>query len=176
MRARRALTAALGSIGVCRRGCSWNGNLAAAGVVARGLERGRGFGVVFAPTAWPCSVRPVTGALLLSGASVLVEGDAKRKSEQGFSGLHADADLLKAAHHGSATSTIPRPESIRISQSFRWARNTYGRPRGEILARLADAHIPTHLDGAVTPYLDGKTVVPDLSQFKVPRVSLPEFR
>ena len=87
------------------------------------------------------------------------------------------ADLLKVAHHGSATSTIPQllaavhPRFALISVG---ARNTYGHPRGEVLARLAEAHVLTYrtdLEGAVTFYLDGKTVSPVL-----PELNLPEFR
>jgi competence protein ComEC len=40
-------------------------------------------------------------------------------------------------------------------------RNTYGHPRGNVLAWLAAAHVLTYrtdLDGAVTFYLDGQTV------------------
>jgi len=41
------------------------------------------------------------------------------------------------------------------------ARDGYGHPRGDVLARLAAAHVLTYrtdLDGAVTFYLDGLTV------------------
>ena len=50
------------------------------------------------------------------------------------------------------------------------ARNTYGHPRREVLARLEEAHVITYrtdLDGAVTFYLDGKTVIPGLSPAEV---------
>jgi competence protein ComEC len=81
------------------------------------------------------------------------------------------------AYPGSATSTIPQllaavhPRFALISVG---ARNTYGHPRGEVLAWLADAHVLTYrtdLEGAVTFYLDGKTVSPVL-----PELNLPEFR
>jgi len=100
--------------------------------------------------------------------SVLLEGDAERNSEQRFAEEQPEADLLKVAHHGSATSTIPRllaavhPHFAVISVG---ARNTYGHPRGEVLNRLAEAHVMTYrtdLDGAVTFYLDGITVSPSL--------------
>ena len=98
--------------------------------------------------------------------SALLEGDAERKSEQRIAEEQPQADLLKVAHHGSATSTIPQllatvhPRFAVISVG---SRNTYGHPRGEVLARLANAHVMTYrtdLDGAVTFYLDGKTVSP----------------
>jgi competence protein ComEC len=100
--------------------------------------------------------------------SVLLEGDAERKSEERFAENEPEADLLKVAHHGSATSTIPQlldavhPHFAVISVG---ARNTYGHPRREVLARLASAHVLTYrtdLDGAVTFYLDGNTVSPFL--------------
>ena len=96
--------------------------------------------------------------------SALLEGDAERKSEQRFAEYQPEADLLKVAHHGSATSTIPQllaavhPHFAVISVG---ARNTYGHPREQVLARLEDAHVLTYrtdLNGAATFYLDGKTV------------------
>jgi competence protein ComEC len=98
--------------------------------------------------------------------SALLEGDAERKSEQRFAEYQPEADLLKVAHHGSATSTIPQllaavhPHFAVISVG---AHNTYGHPREQVLARLEDAHVLTYrtdLNGAVTFYLDGKTVTP----------------
>jgi competence protein ComEC len=96
--------------------------------------------------------------------SVLLEGDAERRSEECIAVDHPEAELLKVAHHGSATSTIPpllaavHPRLAVISVG---ARNSYGHPREEVLARLARAHVLTYrtdLDGAVTFYLDGKGV------------------
>jgi len=100
--------------------------------------------------------------------SVLLEGDAERKSEQQIVQEQPDADLLKVAHHGSATSTIPEllatvhPRYAVISVG---ARNSYGHPRAEVLARLADSHVMTYrtdLNGAVTFHLNGKNVNPAL--------------
>jgi hypothetical protein len=39
--------------------------------------------------------------------SALLEGDAEKKTEQQVARESPQADLLKVAHHGSATSTIP---------------------------------------------------------------------
>jgi len=84
-----------------------------------------------------------------------------------------EADLLKVAHHGNATSTIPLllervlPRFAVISVG---ARNTYGHPREEVLARRGKAHVLTYrtdLEGAVTFYLDGKTVTPGLPPAEV---------
>jgi competence protein ComEC len=105
--------------------------------------------------------------------SALLEGDAESRSERQIADEHPEADLLKVAHHGSATSTIPlllervHPRFAVISVG---ARNTYGHPRGEVLARLEKAHVLTYrtdLEGAITFYLDGKTVIPGLSPAEV---------
>jgi competence protein ComEC len=102
--------------------------------------------------------------------SALLEGDAERKSEERIVKGQPEADLLKVAHHGSATSTIPQflatvhPKFALISVG---QRNSYGHPRLEVLSRLANAHVMTYrtdLDGAVTFYLDGKTVSPTLPE------------
>jgi competence protein ComEC len=98
--------------------------------------------------------------------SALLEGDAENRSEHQIADERPEADLLKVAHHGSATSTIPlllervHPRFAVISVG---ARNTYGHPREEVLARLGEAHVLTYrtdLEGAVTFYLDGTTVIP----------------
>ena len=111
--------------------------------------------------------------LVYGKTSALLEGDAEKKSEQRIAEEQPEADLLKVAHHGSATSTIPlllervHPQFAVISVG---ARNTYGHPRGEVLARLGQAHVMTYrtdLDGAVSFYLDGKTVSPGLSRAEV---------
>jgi competence protein ComEC len=101
--------------------------------------------------------------------SALLEGDAEKKTEKQVARESPQADLLKVAHHGAATSTIPEllaavhPRFAVISVG---ARNVYGHPRREVLDRLADAHVLTYrtdIDGAVTFYLDGKTVSSQLA-------------
>lgn len=98
--------------------------------------------------------------------TALLAGDAERKSEVRIAAEHAEADLLKVAHHGSATSTSPQLLSAvhpRFAVISVGARNGYGHPRMEVLSRLAVAGIRTYrtdLDGLVTFYLDGKTVSP----------------
>ena len=96
--------------------------------------------------------------------SALLEGDAERREEQQIVAEEPQADLLKIAHHGSATSTIPelltavRPHFAVISSGVR---NVYGHPRKEVLERLEQSKVATYrtdLDGAVTFYLDGKGV------------------
>jgi competence protein ComEC len=101
--------------------------------------------------------------------AALLEGDAEKKTEKQVALENPQADLLKVAHHGSLTSTIPElltavhPRFAVISVG---ARNVYGLPRREVLDRLAAAHVliyRTNKDGAVTFYLDGKTVSPHLA-------------
>jgi len=108
--------------------------------------------------------------LVYRNTSALLEGDAETKSEERIAEEQPEADLLKVAHHGSATSTIPQllatvhPRFALISVG---QRNSYGHPRMEVLTRLAKAHVQTYrtdLDGAVTFYLDGKTVSPALQE------------
>jgi len=100
--------------------------------------------------------------------SALLEGDAERKTERQIAAQQPQADLLKVGHHGSATSTIPElletvhPHYAVISVG---ARNVYGHPRKEVLDRLHAAGVAiyrTDLDGAVTFYLDGQSVIPTL--------------
>ena len=80
------------------------------------------------------------------GTSALLEGDAEKKTEKQVAQEDPQADLLKVAHHGSATSTIPEllaavhPGFAVISVG---ARNVYGHPRREVLDRLAEAHVLT---------------------------------
>jgi competence protein ComEC len=72
-------------------------------------------------------------------------------------------------HYGSATSTVPEllaavhPRFAVISVGVR---NVYGHPRREVLEWLEEAHVITYrtdMDGAVTFYLDGKTVTSQLA-------------
>jgi competence protein ComEC len=100
------------------------------------------------------------------GTTALLEGDAEKDAERQIAAEQSRADLLKVAHHGSATSTIPellaavRPRFAVISVG---ARNVYGHPRREVLDRLGESGVRTYrtdIDGATTFYLDGKSVTP----------------
>ena len=100
--------------------------------------------------------------------TALLEGDAERPVERRVVQQHPEAVLLKVAHHGSASGTSAdllstvRPHYAVISVG---ARNVYGHPRREVLGRLQDAGVLTYRtdeDGAVSFYLDGKTVTPDI--------------
>lgn len=102
-------------------------------------------------------------------SSVLLEGDAQKQVERRIAALHHPrANLLKVGHHGSANATTPeliesaRPEFGVISVG---SGNSFGLPRVETLARLAAAGTRvyrTDLDGAVSFYLDGRSVTPAL--------------
>jgi competence protein ComEC len=125
---------------------------------------------VFAPPRdWPTGAPPKNDDSLVvsftyKGSGVLLEGDAEKQVERHVASEQPRADLLKIAHNGSTTSTSPElllalhPRVAFISVG---ARNTFGHPRREVLARLAEAGIATYrtdLDGAVTFYLDGNRV------------------
>ena len=94
----------------------------------------------------------------------LLTGDLEKKMERFVASESPKADLLKVAHHGSATSTTPEllaavhPHFAVISAGYQ---NPFGHPRKAVLDRLhaADVRIyRTDLQGAVTFLLDGKTV------------------
>lgn len=99
--------------------------------------------------------------------SALLAGDVEPVAERRIIAQHPRAELLKVAHHGSARvtssdllSTI-RPRYAVISVG---GRNVYGHPRREVLERLQQADVRTYRTdymGAVTFYLDGKSVTPD---------------
>ncbi len=100
-------------------------------------------------------------------SSVLLEGDAEAVVERRMAEVHElRSDLLKVGHHGSATSSSE--EFIEAVQP-RWAiisvgaRNTFGHPRLETLRRLQEGRTATYrtdLNGAVSFYLDGRSVSP----------------
>ena len=103
----------------------------------------------------------------LEGTSALLEGDAERPEERRIVEQHPEAALLKVAHHGSASATSAellatvRPRYAVISSGVR---NVYGHPRREVLERLQGAGVKTYrtdMTGAVSFYLDGKSVTPE---------------
>jgi competence protein ComEC len=102
------------------------------------------------------------------GTSALLEGDAENRTESQIAREQPEADLLKVAHHGSQSSTrsdllaAAHPKFAVISVG---TGNVYGHPRREVLARLAAAKIITYRtdqNGAVSFYLDGNKVTPDV--------------
>jgi len=118
------------------------------------------------------SVRPNDDCLVFTaafgGTAALLEGDAERPAERRVVEEHAEAMLLKVAHHGSASGTSAdllatvRPRYAVISVG---ARNVYGHPRREVLERLQAAGVKTYRtdeEGAVSFYLDGKSVTAEV--------------
>lgn len=127
------------------------------------------------PTTWMTSSQPRNNDSLVlrfryRDSTALLEGDAERVVEQRLVATHdLRADLLKVGHHGSNTSSTlellnavhPRWAIISVG-----ARNTFGHPRIETLKGLeglGTATYRTDLEGAVTFYLDGQTVNPQLA-------------
>ncbi len=119
------------------------------------------------------SMRPNDDCLVFTatfgGTAALLEGDAERPAERRVVEEHPEAMLLKVAHHGSASGTSadllatvhPRFAVISVG-----ARNVYGHPRREVLERLEQAGVKTYrtdAEGAVSFYLDGKSVTPDVA-------------
>jgi competence protein ComEC len=127
------------------------------------------------PQSWVTSSQPRNNDSLVlrlryRDSTALLEGDAEKVVEQRMVATHAlHADLLKVGHHGSNTSST---EQLIQAVQPRWAiisvgtHNTFGHPRMEVLRRLADAKVRTYrtdLSGAVTFYLDGRSVSPQLA-------------
>jgi len=120
------------------------------------------------------SMRPNDDCLVFTatfrGTTALLEGDAERPAEKRVVEQRpGEAMLLKVAHHGSATGTSSdllatvHPHYAVISVG---ARNVYGHPRREVLERLQQAGVKTYRtdeEGAVSFYLDGKSVTPDVA-------------
>ncbi len=119
------------------------------------------------------SMRPNDDCLVFTatfaGTTALLEGDAERPAERRVVEQHPEAMVLKVAHHGSASGTSadllatvhPRYAVISVG-----ARNVYGHPRREVLERLQQAGVKTYRtdeEGAVSFYLDGKSVTPDVA-------------
>jgi competence protein ComEC len=96
--------------------------------------------------------------------SMLLEADAEKGTERLISSEAPEADVLKVAHHGSASATNRdflqrvRPRYAVISVG---ARNVYRHPRPEVLQRLQKSSVRTYRtdrNGATTFLLDGKSV------------------
>ena len=105
----------------------------------------------------------------LGQTTALLEGDAERVVERRIEQEHPQADVLKVAHHGSASATSadllaavhPRYAVISVG-----SRNVYGHPRREVLERLQAAGARTYRtdeDGAVSFYLDGKAATSEVA-------------
>jgi competence protein ComEC len=119
------------------------------------------------------SMRPNDDCLVFTatfgGTTALLEGDAERPAERRVVEEHPEAMLLKVAHHGSASGTsadLLRTVHPRYAVISVGARNVYGHPRREVLERLQQAGVKTYrtdAQGAVSFYLDGKSVTPEVA-------------
>jgi len=133
--------------------------------------------VLAPPQDWLIGSKPQNNDSLVLRVSygtsaVLLEGDAQTLVERRVAALHhPTADLLRVGHHGSANATTPellavvKPKYAVISVGFR---NSFRLPRPEILQRLVRSGARvyrTDLDGAVTFYLDGHSVIPSAEAF-----------
>ncbi len=97
---------------------------------------------------------------------LLLTGDAEEAEEKELlaSGVNIEADILKAGHHGSETSSSEDfvkavdPELVLISDG---AGNSYGHPSPRTLKRFERLNIPvrrTDLEGTIHIITDGYTV------------------
>lgn len=109
----------------------------------------------------------VVAKLVFGETSFLLSGDAPDEIEEylvAIEGERLKADVLKAGHHGSNTSSSPLflgyvdPAYAVFS---RGCDNSYGHPAPEVAARYSDFGIPTLdtcIDGTVTFVSDGTAV------------------
>lgn len=97
---------------------------------------------------------------------ILLTGDAEKEQEQELlvSGVNLQADILKAGHHGSETSSTEDflravdPDMVLISNGVG---NSYGHPSPRTLKRLERLGIPvrrTDQQGTITINTDGQTI------------------
>ncbi len=111
----------------------------------------------------------LAATVAIGNTTALLAGDVEPVAERRIIEQHPQAELLKVAHHGSARVTSsallsaiqPRYAVISVG-----VRNVYGHPRREVLERLQAAQVRTYrtdLTGAVSFYLDGKAVTPDVA-------------
>jgi competence protein ComEC len=134
--------------------------------------------VLSPPADWHTTAQPKNNDSLVfqihfGESSMLLEGDAERAVEQRMAASHElKSDLLKVAHHGSATSSTAEfvhavhPRWAIISVGFG---NTFGHPRRETLEHLQEEGTLTYRtdrNGAVTFYLDGHTLSPHLASVR----------
>jgi len=118
---------------------------------------------------WPATMRGQDDESLVlhiqyGETSALLVGDAHKRIEKFLIDEAPRADLLKIGHHGSMTSSSPefldavQPRFAVVSAGLY---NSFKHPRPEVMRRFADAHVETYrtdLSGAVSFYLDGRTV------------------
>lgn len=109
---------------------------------------------------WSVAIRLIHG-----DCGFLFTGDAEKDAENDIleSGADVSADILKAGHHGSSTSSgwdfieAVSPQVVIISCG---SGNSYGHPHAETIDMLDEMGIPyyrTDECGTITVYSDGKS-------------------
>lgn len=159
-------------LGVCARNCTvaWRESRRTLGDEFD--FEGARLRVLFPPRDWPVGDKPQNNDSMMLGltcqrSSALLAEDAEKRAEHRIPALeYSRASLLKVGHHKSANATTPelidsaRPAFAVISVG---SGNSFDLPRTETLAHLAAAATRvnrTDLNGAVTFYLDGRSVKP----------------
>ena len=134
---------------------------------------GAEYRVLSPPRGWQSTRAQNNDSLVLhvsvGNTAALLEGDAETAAEQRIAQESPSAGLLKVGHHGGRNATTPellrvvRPGYALISVG---RRNLFGMPRPEVLQRLEAQHVTvfrTDIDGAVSFYLDGRTITAGLA-------------
>lgn len=115
-------------------------------------------------TNWETNTASVVGRLDMGTSSMLLNGDSPSSIERYMVQKDPkilDVDILKLGHHGSKTSSSEeylRATSPLLALISAGARNTYGHPAPEVVARLKSLRIPstsTIDHGIVTLTTDG---------------------
>lgn len=131
--------------------------------------QGAAIRVLSPPADWRPKTQPknddsLTFLISYERTGILLAGDLEKKMERFVAGESPRADVLKIAHHGSATSTTPellQAVQPRVAAISVGAYNSFGHPRPAVLSRLQEAHVRTYrtdMLGQITFLLDGKTV------------------
>lgn len=116
------------------------------------------------PGARPKNDDSLTLLISYGHTSALLAGDIEKRMENFVAGESPRADVLKVAHHGSATSSTPvflnavKPRFAVISVGWQ---NSFHHPRPEVLGRLQADHVRTYrtdMLGLTSFFLDGKNV------------------
>ncbi len=120
------------------------------------------------PTGMSTNDGSIVMKLVYGGTSVMLQGDSTAKIEHylvGLDGTSLEADILKAGHHGSHTSSSEEyvkevnPKWMVMSSG---QNNEYGHPHKETLETTAKLNIPAYdtcNNGRITFESDGKNFV-----------------
>ncbi|MEK7621772.1 MAG: ComEC/Rec2 family competence protein [Patescibacteria group bacterium] len=117
------------------------------------------------PTTWETNTASIVARLVYGDTAFLLTGDSPIKIEKYLlarDGKNLQADVLKAGHHGSRTSTAPeyaaavKPQYAVISAG---KNNRYGHPHREVLdtlTKLGATILRTDEAGTIIMQTDGK--------------------